>query len=157
MKAGRTGYRAGMDVRSVAVPVAAALVSALLAGCGSGDETIASSTADTLHSQVQAVREAVAEGRNGAAESAAANLREDIRELANAGEIDADDALVLLTQVDRIAAELETRATPTPKPTPKPTPAPVPVTNSGGGDGDDGDDEGNGKAKGNGKGKGKDK
>lgn len=148
-----------MDVRRVALPLTAALLSGLLAGCGSGDELITSSTADTLHSQVQAVRKAVAEDRDGAAESAVANLRANIRRFADAGELDPADALVLLTQVDRIAAALESRATPTPSPTPtpEPTPEPSPVTGSGGSgaDDDEGGSKGNAKGKGKGKGKGR--
>ena len=146
-----------MDVRRVALPLTAALLSGLLAGCGSGDELITSPTADTLHSQVQAVRKAVAEGRHGAAESAVANLRANIRRFADAGELDPADALVLLTQVDRIAAALQSRATPTPTPTPEPTPEPSPVTGSGGSgaDDDEGGSKGNAKGKGKGKGKGR--
>lgn len=148
----RTGYRAGMDVRSVAVPLAAALVSALLAGCGSGDEAISTTAADALHNQVEAVREAVAEGRNPAAKAAVADLRQSIRDLATSGQVNPEDALVLLAQVDRIATQVDQRATPTPTPTPtaapKPTPAPAPVSS---------DSEGEGKGKGNGKAKGKGK
>lgn len=151
-----------MDVRRVTVPVAAVLLSGLLggllAGCGSDDdELITSTTADSLHAQVQAVREAVAEGRTGRAESAVANLRENIRRLATAGEIDSADALVLLTQVDRLAAGLEPPATPTPTPTPKPETGDA----AGGTAGNDADGSAAGKPKGdpsdNGKGKGKGK
>lgn len=159
MKIGRTGYRAGMDVRSLALPAAAALVSALLAGCGSDDELITSTTADSLHAQVRAVREAVADGQTGRAESAVTNLRNDLRRLADAGELDPADALVLLTQVDRIAAGLEPAATPTPTPTPTPRPASSGSSGSTGGNGEE--SPGNGKPKGkpsdNGKGKGKGK
>lgn len=154
MNNARTGYRAGMDVRRVAVPVAA-LLSVLLAGCGSGEEAVSNAAADSLHSQVDAVRKAVAEDRTPAAKAAVADLRESIRNLASSRELNPEDALVLLAQVDRIATQVDRVATPTPKP----TPTPVPVTGSGGsgggsddGDGDDGDNgNGNGKAKGKGK------
>lgn len=158
MNGGRTGYRAGMDVRRVAVPVAAALVSALLAGCGSGEEAISNSAADSLHSQVEAVRKAVTEDRTPAAKAAVAELREAIRDLASSRQLNAEDALVLLAQVDRIATQVDKPATSTPTPTPKPTP--VPVSDSGNGEDDDKGEEagnGNGNGKAEGKGKGKDK
>lgn len=150
-----------MDVASVAGPVAATLLGAfllggLLTGCGSGEEAISGSAADTLHRQVDAVRAAVTEGRTPAAESAVANLRSTISRLTSAGELNPADGVVLLTQVDRIAASLEKSPAPTPKPTPKPTPAPV-VDSGGGGDGDDGGNDGGGKGNSNGKGKGKGK
>ncbi len=159
-----------MDVRRVAVPAAAVLLSGLLGGCGSGggDELIASSTSEALHAQVRAVREALAAGRDGAAASAVANLREDIRQLAESRELNAEDALVLLAQVDRLATGIEKPATPTPTPTPEPAAEPDSRTDSGGsagdgsgnsGDSGGGDAGGADKAKGkpNGKGKGKNK
>lgn len=155
MKVGRTGYRAGMDVRTVAGPVAAALVSALLAGCGSGDESISDTAADALHGQVDAVRAAVAEGRDPVAKAAVARLRESIRNLASSGELNPEDALVLLAQVDRIATQVDKRATPTPTPRPTPTPTPADGTGGGADSGSPDVGEGKGKAKGKGKGKGK--
>ncbi len=118
MKVLRTGYPTCMDVRSVAVPACAALVLGLLSGCGSGADTIDTSASADLHRQVDAVREAVADGRNPAALSAVDDLRATIRRLAASGELDPADGLVLLTQVDRIATRVEARATPTPVPTP---------------------------------------
>lgn len=125
MKPPRTGYRPGMDVRGVAVPFSAALLSGLLVACGSGTDTIRSSTADDLHGRVDAVREAVADGRNSAALSAASDLRSAIRRLTDAGELNPADSKVLLTQVDRIVSGVEARATPPPVPTPEPVSEPV--------------------------------
>ena len=114
-----------MDVRGVALPLSAALLFGLLGGCGSGNDTIGSATADDLHRQVEAVRQAAADGRTPAALSAAADLRSTIRRLADAGELNPDDSKVLLTQIDRIASRVEARATPTPTPTPEPVSEPV--------------------------------
>jgi hypothetical protein len=114
-----------MDVRGVAIPLGAALLAGVLAGCGSGDDTISSSTADDLHRQVDAVRAAVADGRDPAALAAVTDLKATIRRLAGSGDLNPADGLVLLTQVDRIATRIENRATPTPAPTPTPTPEPA--------------------------------
>ncbi len=136
-----------MDVRRLAIALSAALLCGLLAGCGSGTETITKANADTLRSQVDAIRAAVADGRNPAALSALADLRKEIRRLAESGELNADDSEVLLTQADRIAENIKSRATPTPRPTP--TPLVVVELPLGQGKG-----EGNGKDKGKGKDKG---
>ena len=157
MKVLRTGYRPGMDFRSVTGRFcAAALLSGLLAGCGSDTEAITSANADTLRAQVDKVRSAVADGRKSAALSAASDLRSTIQRLAASGELNADDALVLLGQVDRIAEGIETRPTPTPKPTPIPTPVVIVDQPGGDKDDDEGNGEGNGKKKDRGKGNGDD-
>lgn len=140
-----------MDVRSVAVPLSAALLSGLLAACGSGDDAIRTSTADDLHSQVAAVRDAVVDRRNPAALAAVADLKTTIRRLVEAGDLNSDDGAVLLKQVDGIKGRIDDRAVPTP--TPVPTPAPV--SESGNGDGDN-DDDGSGNGKNKNKGKGDD-
>jgi hypothetical protein len=100
--------------------VGAALVAVALAGCGSGDEAISASTAATLHQQVETLRAAVKDGRDAAAAAAVADLRSTIQRLSGSGELDPADGVVLLTQVDRIAARLDARPTPTPAPPPTP-------------------------------------
>lgn len=150
MKLLATGYRPGMDLRSVVGQCCAAgLLLGLLVGCGSGTETITKANADTLRSQVDAIRTAVADGRNPAALSALADLRKQIRRLAESGELNADDSEVLLTQADRIAEDIKSRATPTPTPRPTPTPLVVVELPLGPGKG-----EGKGKEKDKGKEKG---
>jgi hypothetical protein len=149
-----------MDLRGVAIPlsgaVLAGLLSGLLAGCGSGGATIRSSTAADLHRQVDAVRKAVAGGSDSAAVSAVADLRMTIRQLANSGKLNPDDGSVLLTQVDRIATDIDHRATPTPTRTPAPAPTPTSTSVSGPGNGPRANN-GNGNGDGKDKPKGKDK
>ena len=153
MNARHRGYRPGMDVRTVAGRLGgAALLSGALVGCGSGDETVTSATADTLHRQVDTVRTAVAAGREPAALAAVADLRSTIRRLASAGELDPADSLVLLTQLDRI--ENRIGALPTPRPTPRPTPVPEPGPAGPGSNGADQGVEGKGADDGADKGKG---
>lgn len=160
MKRFPTGYRPGMDARTAAGSVSAAvLVSALLAGCGSDDDLISSANADALHAQVTAIRTAVADGREPAALAAVAELRSTIRRLLSSGELDPADTAVLLTQVDRIESRLEDRTTPTPTPTPT-AQAEVPADSgdgeqNGGNPKDEPKDEPKGKGNGKGKEKGK--
>ncbi len=154
MKSLRTGYRTGMDFRGVAGPLgSAALLAALLAGCGSENAAgLRPTDAEALHSEVAAVRAAVEADRGTAARNAIADLRAAIRRLSAAGGLNEADGKVLLTQVERIEQDLEARPTPTPSRTPVPTPVvEVPADD----DDDNGDDDDKGKGKGKDKGKGK--
>jgi hypothetical protein len=119
-----------MDSRWVGVPGVVVLACALLSGCGSGSEQISASNAASLHSQVDAIRAAFRDGKNSAAQAAVADLRSTIQRLAGTGELDPADGVVLLTQVDRLAARVDAQPTPTPVPTVTPAP-PAPPDNGG--------------------------
>ncbi len=161
MNARRAGYRLGVTVLGGRHRLGAvALAAVLLAGCGSGAETLTADDAAALHGQVDTIRTAIADGRTGAARKAVADLRTAIRRLADTGELDPADGLVLLTQVDRIEQEIARTATPTPVPTPTPAPAPDPEPQDNTQpepkkDGPKDKPKGPGKNKGKGKGKGK--
>lgn len=81
-----------------------------VAGCGSGADLLAEPASAALHGDVQAIRGALAQDRDPAARAAVGSFRERVHRLADAGEIDPRDAVALLAQADRIAAEIEPSA-----------------------------------------------
>ena len=127
-----------------------ALAAVVLGGCG-GEPTLSSGSADELHAQVAAVREAAGKGDRDAALEGLDGLAARVRALETGGSLAAADADALHRRIGRAKRRVREEvaapapaATPTPTPTatatPEPTAAPEPP----------------GKAKGKGKGKGHD-
>ena len=129
MNARPHGYYAGMDIRRVGVPGAAALCAALLSGCGSGGNALDAATAANLHSQVAAIHAAAEAGNDAGAAKRLAELRSTIQQLTSAHQLNAADGMTMLTQVDRLAGRVAAAPTPSPSPSvavrrtvPTPTP-----------------------------------
>jgi hypothetical protein len=125
------------------VPLVAVAVA--LGGCGGEEPTLSASSADELHAQVSAVRDAAAEGDRAAALEALDGLAAQVRDLRAGGSLAAADATALQRGISRarrhVRAEIaEPAATATPVPTATPSAtAPPPKAKPG---------KGKGKAKG---------
>ena len=134
------------------------LAAVALGGCG-GEPTLSSGSAEELHSQVAAVREAAGKGDRAGALEALDGLEGEVRDLEDRGSLAQADADSLRRGIGRarrrVRAEVaEPTATPaatatpepaaTPEPTATPEPAAPPPAKPGKG-------KGNGKAKGKGK------
>jgi hypothetical protein len=105
-------------VRKTGAAMVLVLFAGALAGCGDGAGVLSAPSRDALHANIDAVRTAVERDDDPAALTAVATLRASVRDLTARGDLDASDAKVLLTQVDRIAAELKSSSVvPTPTPT----------------------------------------
>jgi cell division septation protein DedD len=148
-----------MSRRSVIVVLAAVA----FGGCGD-QPRLSSRSADELHAQVAAVREAAADDDRARALEALDGLAGRVRELEDDGSLAEADADALLRGIGRarrrVRAEIaEPTPTSTPTPTPTPTatatatPTPTPTATPAAPEGNPGKDKGNGKAKGK-KGKG---
>ena len=119
-----------MRSRSLIVVLAAG---ALAGGCGSEPVTLSAGSADDLHAQVRAVRQAAAEGDRAGALQALDSLEADVEDLEAGGSLAEADADALRRGIGRARrrarAELEDPAAapeateePTEEPTPEPTP-----------------------------------
>src|SRR5215218_5505283 len=105
---------------------------ALAGGCGSEPVTLGAGSADDLHAQVRAVREAAGEGDRAGALQALDSLEADVDDLEAGGSLAEADADALRRGIGRARrrarAELEgsgTDAEPTEEPTEEPTPEPT--------------------------------
>ncbi len=101
--------------------VGAASVLALAAGCGSAP-TLDAAAKTSLHTGVAEIR--AASGNLAKAKAAVAKFRADVDKLVGAGDLDADDAKVLLAQVTQLEARITADAAPA-QVAPSPTAAPV--------------------------------
>lgn len=107
-----------MDSRWVGVSGVAALVCALMSGCGGGSAQVGAADAASLHREVDAIRAAARAGNNDGAQTRVSRLRATIQDLVAHGRLDSSDGRVLLTQVDRLATRIDAQPTPTPTPAP---------------------------------------
>lgn len=107
-----------MDSRWVGVSGVAALVCALMSGCGGGSAQISAADAASLHREVDAIRGAARAGNSDLAQTRISRLRATIQDLVAHGGLDSRDGMVLLTQVDLLATRIDVQPTPTPAPTP---------------------------------------
>ena len=104
-----------------------ALAAVALGGCG-GEPTLSASSADELHAQVAAVREAAQDGDPAAALEALDGLAEQVRDLEAGGSLVEADADALRRGIGRARRRVRAEvAEPTPTPTPTPTATPVPT------------------------------
>src|SRR5215213_2945352 len=111
---------------------------ALAGGCGSEPVTLGAGSADDLHAQVRAVRQAAGEGDRTGALQALDSLEADVEDLEAGGSLAEADADALRRGIGRARrrarAELEDPAAapeateaPTEEPTPEPTPEETPT------------------------------
>jgi hypothetical protein len=135
------------------------LAAVALGGCGE-EPSLSAGSAEELHAQVAAVREAAGEGDRDAALEALDGLAARVRELEDAGSIAASDATALRRGIGRARrrvreelAEPAATATPAPTATAAPTAEPAPE----GGEPGTGNEEQKGKGETEGKGQEKDK
>jgi hypothetical protein len=131
---------------------AAALLVALLAGCG--QPTMSRAAAGELQRDVAAIRAAAEDGRRYLVKQRLNALAEEVARLLRRGEIDPAAAAEILDSIDVVRAALP--LVPAPSPTVVDTPTPTPEDGDGGEDGGGGEGEGNayGKDKDGGKGDG---
>jgi hypothetical protein len=140
----------------------AALVAVVLSGCGGDEPTLSSGSADELHAQVAAVREAAGKGERDAALEALDGLGARVRELESGGSLAEVDATALRRGIGRAKRRVRQEvAAPAPAATATPAATAPPEAPDGeeGGEPGTGNDEQKGKGetegKGNGKAKGK--
>ena len=139
----------------IVLPVALAL-----GGCGDEEPVLSARSAEQLHAQVAAVRDAAAEGDRAAALKGLDGLAARVRDLEGEEALAAADATALRRGIARarrqVRAEIaEPAATETATPVPTATEAPEGEEDDEGSEPGTGDDEQKGKGKGKGKAKGK--
>ncbi len=81
---------------------AAAASLGLLSACGTSPQMLDTAAAEPLHEHVQAARAAMDQGDAGAARAALTAFRNEVRELSDAADLNADDAKILVAYADRI-------------------------------------------------------
>ena len=105
------------------------LAAVALGGCG-GEPTLSAGSADDLHGQVAAAREAASKGDRTGALEALDGLEADVRDLQNGGSLTKADADALRRGIGRARRRVRAdaaEATPTAEPTATPTPTPTPT------------------------------
>lgn len=105
------------------------LAAVALGGCG-GEPTLSAGSADDLHGQVAAVREAASKGDRTGALEALDGLEADVRDLQDGGSLAEADADALRRGIGRARRRVRAdvaEATPTAEPTPAATTTPTPT------------------------------
>jgi hypothetical protein len=136
-----------------------ALAAVALGGCGGEEPTLSKSSADELHAQVAAVRNAAADRARAGALEALDGLAGQVRDLQAGGSLAKADAAALRRGIGRARRRVrEEVAAPEPAATATPTPTATPPEEQGDqGEPGTGNDEQKGKGETEGHGRGKDK